>query len=71
MPANFEPNPQDPRVNGIADEIELDGLLSLASALQARDRRLEDDSCSEVTTDDRRLSVAYSTVKDCVATRKA
>jgi hypothetical protein len=49
VPANFEPNPQDPWVKGIADEIELDGLLSLASALQARHRCLEDDSCSEVT----------------------
>ena len=49
MPANFEPNQQDPWVEGIADEIELDALLSLASTRQAQRRHLEDESRSEVT----------------------
>jgi len=63
MPSNPRPNPQGPSVDGIADERELDFLLSLATALQAQQRHLRNESPSEVTAEPR-LSDSLSGRKD-------
>jgi len=51
MPSDFEPNPQGALSKGVADEWDLDWLLSLATALQAQQRHLQSESSFEGTTE--------------------